>query len=74
MNAANKQTKALASPTAQLQGMISGLSGVAGACIRCSGRNRIVRWREREASKDNAQSAVAYVYHHRIAANSADPQ
>lgn len=30
-NAANKQTKALASPTAQFQGIISGLSGITGA-------------------------------------------
>ena len=37
MQAANKQTKALASPTAQLQGMISGLSGVAGAASVAQG-------------------------------------
>lgn len=36
-NAANKQTKALATPTAQYQGIISGLSGVSGALSSATG-------------------------------------
>lgn len=36
-NAANKQTKALASPTAQIQGVVSGLSGLTGAMSVATG-------------------------------------
>ena len=37
MNATNKQTKALASPTAQIQGVISGLQGISGAAAVAQG-------------------------------------
>lgn len=37
MNAANKQTKALASPTMQFQGIISGLQGISGAAAVAQG-------------------------------------